>query len=87
MISIGKRLVTSTNLEYSFFFLLLLFCFSTFLSLSKLMSALKYRLPTHLFLEKRKSNISPSRCACNLVASNDYDLTIKNFVTESSAVF
>lgn len=40
MISIGKRLVTSTNLEYSFF-LLLLFCFSTFLSLSKLMSALK----------------------------------------------
>lgn len=60
MISEGKRLVTSTNLEYSFFFL----------SLRKLMSAPKYHLSTHPFLGKDQISVLAD-VACKLIASND----------------
>lgn len=65
IISIGKRLVTSTNLEYSFFF--------CFLTTSKLMSALKCHLCTHTFLEEKKNQMSViADVACKLLASNGH---------------
>lgn len=63
IICIGKRLVTSTNLEYSFFF----FCPQV-----KLMSALKCHLSTHIFLGEKNQMSVLADVACKLLASNDY---------------